>query len=189
MGVEKRVLDRLKKIPRYLVPFIKKGRVPGVRKKHAAEIYATDHDRWRLFAEGCLRNRYFHEEVFMRGPKCLPCDRRFNKKEASVASKIEKHHADYLRVCIGPLLPNDHEDIYRPAVKGEIDQVPDCRRCHEENFDYFEGCLKRIYPVHGFCHGRIHDKERHFVKKAQAKLKDDFYQAARSWVPTDFYLD
>ena len=152
--MNKRDLEKLKKIPRYLVPFIKKGRVPGMRKKHARQVYDADVDRWRLYAEGCLRNRYFHEEVFLREPKCLPCDRKFSKSEGKVTSKIEKHHADYLRICTGALLPDDHDDIYRPAVKGEIDQVPDCRRCHAENYEYFEGCLKRIYPVHGACHGR-----------------------------------
>ena len=135
--------------------------------RHVAKIFGDD-VRWRRFAEGCLRNRYFHEEVFLRGPKCLPCGRHFNKKDAAVTSKIEKHHADYLRLCIGSPLPPDHDDIYRPAVKGEFDEVPDCRRCREENYEYFEGCLKRIYPVHASCHGRIHEKDS---KKLKAEWK------------------
>ena len=106
-------------------------------------------------------------------------------------STIEKHHNDYLHLCqhTGPLLPDDHDDIYRPAVNGELDQVPDCRQCHRDNPAHFEACLKRIYPVHSTCHERIHDKERYFIQKASEELQSQFHTAARSWVPEDFYLD
>lgn len=112
------VFDKNKCIPRYLVP--------KVKKRHAAALHG-DADWWRLFAEGCLRNRYFHERIFKRGPKCLACDRAFNKEEAKVQSKIEKHHNCYLRECIGNLLPAGDDDIYRDAAEGEFDQVPDCQ--------------------------------------------------------------
>lgn len=148
-------------------------------KRHVATVYAHVNDQWRLFAEGCLRNRYFHEEVFLRGPRCLACERQFNRQECQVRSKIEKHHNDYLHLCqyTGPLLPKDHDDIYRPATKDEFDQVPDCRQCHMDDPAKFEACLKRIYPVHSSCHERIHDKERHFNQKARQDLQIQFDDA------------
>ncbi len=79
----------------------------------------------------------------------LACKRQFNHEDSAVQSKIEKHHNSYTRLCIGPLLPADSDDIYRVAAKGEFTDVPDCRRCHEENPDYFAGRLKKVFRVHG----------------------------------------
>jgi len=168
--VSKSLFDKQKRVPRYLAPKIK--------KRHAAVIYQAVEDQWRLFAEGCLRNRFFHERVFGRGSKCLACDRRFNRKDAAVHSKIQKHHRCYSRICTGQLLSENSEDIYRPAVEGEIDAVPDCRQCSIENPEYFAGCLKRIYPVHGECHEDIHELERYFVKKKKWKLLEHFNSAS-----------
>jgi hypothetical protein len=148
--------------------------VPKVKKRHAAKIMADEPDAWRAFSEGCLRNRYFHEQVLGRGAKCLSCNRRFNREEAKNPSKIDKHHESYIRLCIGGELPEKHDDVYREAKKGEFDRVPDCRQCHKDNPDYFHGCLKLIFPLHHACHGRVHERERWYLDTWKAKLLDDF---------------
>lgn len=150
--MKKGVFDENKQIPRYLVP--------QVKKRHALEIFAAVEAPWRLFAGGCLRNSYFHDQVLTRGPKCLACKRRFNHADAATQSKIEKRHNSYTRLCIGPLLPAVADDIYREASKGKFAGVPDCRQCRKDNPDYFEGCLKKVLPVHGECHGDLHELER-----------------------------
>jgi len=176
--MKKGVFDKHKRVPRYLVPTIK--------KIHATEIYATAQQQWKLFAEGCLRNRYFHEQVLKRGPKCLACKRKFNHANATTQSKIEKHHNSYTRLCLGPLLPAGHEDIYRKASKGEFQDVPNCRQCRKDNPEYFEGCLKIVFPVHGECHGDIHELERYYRKKRRKQLLADFRAAGKSWLPMSF---
>lgn len=135
---------------------------------------AHEPDAWRAFAEGCLRNRYFHERVIKRGPKCLACNHSFNREDAKISSKIEKHHESYIRLCIGAALSPGDDDIYREATDKEFSQVPDCRRCQAENPTYFRGCLKLIYPLHASCHGRVHEKEKRFIKAWRKKLIDDF---------------
>ena len=140
-------------VKRYKKP--KRGKlVPKVRKHHAREIMIHEPDAWLAFAEGCLRNRYFHEQVLARGPKCLGCNRRFNRKVAKVRSRIEKHHESYIRLCIGSELPSSSNDILREVVEREFDRVPDCRRCHAENSEYFQGCLKLVFPMHAACQER-----------------------------------
>lgn len=166
--MKKSVFDKNKHIPRFLVP--------KVKKRHAAALYGAS-ERWRLFAEGCLRNRYFHERIFQRGPKCLGCDKKFNREEAKIQSKIEKHHNCYMRECIGSLLPDGHYDIYRDVSGDESDEVPDCRRCEIDNPEYFEGCLKRIFPVHGECHGDIHEIEQWRNRKLKKTLMAEFHAA------------
>ncbi len=158
----------------------KRGKlVPKIKKRYAAEIMIHEPDAWRAFSEGCLRNRYFHERVFKRGPKCLGCNRRFNHEEAKISSKIEKHHESYIRLCIGAALPPNSDDIDRQAADKEFNQVPDCRRCQAENPVYFQGCLKLIFPLHSSCHGRVHEKEKYFLKAWRKKLFDDFNQATK----------
>ena len=104
--------------------------VPKVRKRHVIPIFQAFEIPWKLFAEGALRNRFFHEEIMNRGPKCLACDRHFNGENAAVSSKIEKHHHCYLRFCIGKLLPPDSDDIYRQAKDSEFSLVPDLSLIH-----------------------------------------------------------
>lgn len=153
-------------------------------KKHVAMMCASIDDQWRLFSEGCLRNRYFRDQVLKRGPNCMACSRKLDDR-----SRIEQHHNDYLWNCIGELLPEGSEDLHRQPRTDEFPYVPDCRRCHLENPDHFAECLKRIYPVHAKCHERIHENERLYRKQASDDLRDQFYTAARSWVPIDFYYD
>jgi len=176
--------EKLKKIPRYLVPGCGKNGVPGMIKRHVAMLCASIDDEWRLFSEGCLRNRYFRDHVIKRGPKCMACDRKRDDR-----SKIEQHHGCYLRNCIGALLPEGSEDLHRAPRPDEFPGVPDCRQCHIDNPDYFQGCIDKIYPVHAACHGRIHEKERSLRGQAADDLKTQFYTAARSWVPVEFYDD
>lgn len=159
-----------------------------MKKRHVKDLLGFS-ETWHLFAEGCLRNRHFHEQVFAHGPKCLVCDRSFSKKDGELTSKIEKHHNDYLWTCIGSLLPDDHQDIYRTSFKGEFPKVPDCRQCQIDNPEHFEGCLKRIFPVHAACHEHVHGKEKHLYDGLRSQLKNQFYTAARSWVPVEFYFD
>ena len=168
--MKRKSFKRKHRIPPYLVP--------DVRKRLAAEIYADVHERWQLFAEGCLRNRYFHQQTFSNRPNCMACSKRFNRDEAKVKSRIEKHHHIYLRLCVGQVLDAESDDIYRDPVKGEFDQVPDCRRCHQENPEYFEGCRKAIYPVHASCHEQIHDLEAFFIEKRRGALLKAFHSVA-----------
>ena len=148
--------------------------VPKIKKKHARQIFKDDLEPWLLFAEGCLRNRFFHDAVIDRGTKCLACERAFTKKDAKNRSKIEKHHTCYIRKCIGPLLPPDSDDITRPADPGQKDQVPDCRQCAIDNPEYFKGCVFKINPVHAACHEKIHKQERELSKQVKAKILNHF---------------
>lgn len=151
--------------------------VPKVRKRHVLPIFQEHETLWKLFAEGALRNRFFHEEIMKRGSKCLACDRHFNGENAAVSSKIEKHHHCYLRLCIGNLLPSDSDDIYRLAKDGEFPLVPDCRRCKAENPEYYQGCIKKIFPVHGKCHEDIHELEKALFTNLKKKLRANFLSA------------
>jgi len=178
-------LDKLKKIPRALIPGRGKAYAPGMIKRHVALLCAPIDDTWRLFSESCLRNKYFRQHVD-RTEKCKACNRKRDSR-----TRMEQHHVCYLNVCrfTGLLLADDSEDIHRKPREHEYPSVPDCRQCHKDTPENFAECLKRIEPVHAACHGRIHDKERYFRKRDADELKDQFYTAARSWVPTDFYLD
>lgn len=151
-------------------------------KRHVALMCAAIDDQWRLFSEGCLRNRYFRDQVLQRGPNCLACSRKLQE-----AARIEQHHNDYLWTCIGPLLPEGSPDVHRQARADEFPQIPDCRQCHTDNPVHFEECRRRIYPVHAKCHKRIHDNERIYRNQTSEDLRQQFHTAARSWVPTDFY--
>ncbi|MEO1661089.1 MAG: hypothetical protein AAFR51_08885 [Pseudomonadota bacterium] len=162
-------LKRLKKVPRYLIPGHGKFGRPGMIKRHVAHVCEPIDHHWRLFAEGCLRNRFFRELILKRKPKCKACNRSFDDR-----SRIEQHHNDYLWACTGEVLPDDSPDIHRAPVAQEYTQVPDCRRCFKENPEQFRGCQERIFPVHAACHERIHDKERYFRSKAKQELLDSF---------------
>lgn len=153
--------------------------VPKVRKRHVLPIYHEHETAWKLFAEGALRNKMFHDDVIHRGKKCLACNRCFNHDKASVSSKIEKHHHCYLRLCIGKLLPEESEDIYRPAKEGEFNLVPDCRQCKADNPEYYEGCIKKIFPVHGKCHEDIHALEKHIFTDLRKKLLANFLSVTK----------
>jgi len=179
-------LERLKKIPRALIPGRGKSYAPGMIKRHVAMLCASIDDEWRWISEGCLRNRYFRSQVIARNAKCTACQRKRDDR-----SRIEQHHVCYLNVCrhAGPLLPADSPDVHRKPRAGEHPDIPDCRACHAQSPENFNECLKRIEPVHAACHERIHDKERYFRTRAKEDLQSQFYDAARSWVPADFYLD
>jgi len=148
--------------------------VPKMRKRHVLPIYSNHETEWRLFAEGALRNRIFHDDVMNRGSKCLACNRHFNHKKAVVSSKIDKHHHCYMRLCIGNILPDNSEDIYRPIKNNEFPHVPDCRTCKTNNPEYYEGCIKKIFPVHHQCHRHIHEVEKFWFNKLGKKLLSNF---------------
>lgn len=156
-------------IPRHLIPGRGKAYAPGMIKRHVARMCASIDDRWRLFAEGCLRNRYFREEALKNHPSCAACNRTFDE-----TSRIEQHHNDYLWSCTGEILDEDSPDIHRKARAEEFPQVPDCRSCHLKNPDQFKACQKRIFPVHAACHERIHEKERYWRTKDREDLIEAF---------------
>lgn len=164
--VKKSVFKKKKHIPLFLVP--------KLRKRHMLPIYRAHETPWRLFAEGALRNRIFHDDVINRGKKCLACDRRFNDDKAAVSSRIEKHHHCYVRLCIGDTLPEESSDIYRRTKNSEFPHVPDCRQCKVNNPEYYEGCIKKIFPVHSECHEDIHEVEKHRFTKLAKKILTDF---------------
>jgi hypothetical protein len=110
-----------------------------------------------------------------RGVKMPACDRLFDGENAAVSSKIEKHHHCYLRLCIGNFLPSDSDDIYRTVKDGEFPLAPDCRRCKAENPEYYQGCIKKIFPVHGKCHEDIHELEKLLFTNIKKKLRADFF--------------
>ncbi len=155
--------------------------VPKVRKRHVLRIYKDQETAWKLFAEGALRNKVFHDDVMGRGKKCLACNRHFNNDKAAISSRIEKHHQCYLRPCIGDTLPEDSSDIYRPVNNGEFPHVPDCRQCKADNPEYYEGCIKKIFPVHRQCHEHIHKVEKHLFAKLGKKLLSDFRTATSGY--------
>ena len=167
--MSKAELKRLSTIPRFLIPGRGKRNAPGMIKRHVARLCFPINDEWRLFSEGCLRNRFFRELVLKRKPKCKACNRSFDDR-----SRIEQHHNDYLWACTGEILPDDSPDIHRAPMPQEYPKVPDCRRCFKENPEQFRGCQERIFPVHAACHERIHDKERYFRNKAKQELLDSF---------------
>jgi hypothetical protein len=72
------------------------------------------------------------------------------------------------------------DDIYRPAKDGEFPLVPDCRRCKAENPEYYQGCIKKIFPVHGKCHEDIHELEKLLFTNLKKKLWADFLSATNS---------
>ena len=148
--------------------------VPKMRKRHVLPLYSDHKIEWKLFAEGALRNKVFHDDVINRGNKCLACNRHFNHEHAAVSSKIDKHHHCYVRLCRGNILPEGSEDIYRPARNTEFPHVPNCRTCKTENPEYYEGCIKKIFPVHHQCHGRIHEVEKFRFNKLGKKLLSSF---------------
>lgn len=168
--MQKPVCGKKKYIPFFLIP--------KIRKRHALMIFKNDEAQWRLFAEGALRNKVFHDDVIHRGKTCLACSRHFNHEHAAVSSKIDKHHHCYLRLCIGRVLPEDSEDIYRPAQNGENSPVPDCRQCKTNNPEYYAGCLKKIFPVHHRCHTHIHEREKVVFDTLNKKLLSRFHSAA-----------
>ncbi|MBX3617107.1 hypothetical protein [Nitrosomonas sp.] len=157
--------QKKKRLPLFLVP--------RVRKRHVLPIYKDHETQWKLFAEGALRNQVFHDEVMHRGNKCLACDQLLTTGKTKYPH-IEKHHHCYLRLCAGNILPDDSSDIYREVRNAEFPHVPDCRQCKVNNPEYFEGCIKKIFPVHGKCHGHIHEVERYRFDKLAEKLQRDF---------------
>jgi len=163
-----------KPVPRYLIPGCGKFGIPGLIKRYSAELCANIDDQWRLFAEGCLRNRYFRDQVLARGPKCMACARKLDAR-----SRIEQHHNDYLWCCIGTRLPEDSPDVHRAARENEHPHIPDCRQCHSDNPEHFAECRKRIYAVHATCHERIHENERVYRAKARENLMSRFNDAAK----------
>ena len=160
---------KLSKIPRFLIPGRGKSYAPGMVKRHVAMMCASIDDQWRLFSEGCLRNRYFRDEALKRSPKCRACNKAFDS-----GSRIEQHHNDYLWSCIGTPLSENSPDIHRAPRPQEYPRVPDCRSCHAANPEHFEACQKRIFPVHAACHELIHEKERYFRNTAKTELLTEF---------------
>jgi hypothetical protein len=72
--------NTLKSIPRYLIPGCSKHNAPHLFKHHVAPQCASINDEWRLFAEGCLRNRYSRGRILKRGPKCMACSRKLHDR-------------------------------------------------------------------------------------------------------------
>ncbi len=166
--MKKSVPEKKKHIPLFLVP--------KVRKRHVFTIFKSQKIAWKLFAEGALRNKVFHDDVLNRGNKCLACGQPLiNEKTKHL--HIEKHHHCYIRLCTGTILSDESNDIYREAKNSEFPHVPDCRRCKATNPDYYEGCIKKIFPVHSKCHGHIHEIEKILFDKLEKKLRCDFAQA------------
>ncbi|MEM6898670.1 MAG: hypothetical protein AAF583_02705 [Pseudomonadota bacterium] len=162
-------IKRLTKIPHYLIPGLGKFGRPGMIKRHVAHVCEPIDHHWRLFAEGCLRNKFFRNMVLKQKPKCKACHRKLDSR-----SRIEMHHLDYLWACDGEILPEDSPDIHRAPYENEYKQVPNCRKCFADNPNQFWGCQNRISPVHAACHERIHDKEHYFRMRARKKLIQNF---------------
>lgn len=148
--------------------------VPRIRKHHVSMLYTNYETEWRVFAEGSLRNKAFHDDVLNRGDKCLVCNKTLGTATPKKSSRIEKHHHCYMRLCTGNILPNNSVDIYRKARKTEFPLVPDCRQCKIDNPKYYAGCLKKIFPVHRKCHEDIHECEKSAFKILSMKLLTNF---------------
>lgn len=83
-----------KRIPLFLVPKVRKRYVPSIYKDHGTA--------WKLFAEGALRNKVFHDDVLNRGSRCLACGQPLNSGKTKYPH-IEKHHHCYIRLCVGTI--------------------------------------------------------------------------------------
>lgn len=166
----KKTVSKKKYIPHFLIP--------KIRKRHVLPIFKDHETQWKLFAEGALRNKVFHDDVINRGKKCLACNRYFNHENSAIASKIDKHHHCYMRLCIGNTLSENSEDIYRQAKSHEFPYVPDCRTCKTDNPAYYAGCIKKIFPVHHQCHSHIHEREKFWFYSLNNKLLSGFRSAA-----------
>lgn len=151
--MNKSFFQKKKRIPLFLVP--------KMRKRHVLPVYQDRETEWKLFAEGALRNQVFHEAVMNRGNKCLACNQPLITGRAKKSSHIEKHHHCYLRLCTGHILPKGSGDIYREA----------------NNPEYFEGCIKKIFPVHRSCHGYIHLVEKMLFDRLGTMFRNNFVQA------------
>lgn len=163
----RKILSTKKKlIPKFLIP--------KVRKHHVHDIYIANEAEWKLFAEGALRNKVFHEDVINRGNMCLSCDKSLSVKRTKTLFKIDKHHHCYMRLCIGNVLPENSKDIVRAHQNGEYSYVPDCRQCKSINPEYYEGCIKKIFPVHHVCHKHTHELEKILFKNLGNKLLFSF---------------
>lgn len=150
--------------------------VPKISKKWVASIYRDQNEAWRLFSEGCLRNKRFHEAIYERGHNCLVCDKLIRAKKTK---QTDKHHNDYLRLCTGYILQNGDDDIQREATNKDYPRVPDCRNCEDNNPEYFAGCVARVFPVHHACHGKIHELETRLTAASRGKLLKAFNQSAQ----------
>lgn len=168
--MNKTFFQKKKRIPLFLVP--------KVRKRHVSPIYKDHETAWKLFAEGALRNKIFHDAVMSRGNKCLACSRSFITGKIKRFPHIEKHHHCYIRLCTSMILPDDSGDIYRETNNTEFPHVPDCRQCKADNPEYFEGCIKKIFPVHRSCHSHIHEMEKVLFDRLGTMFRNDFVQAA-----------
>jgi hypothetical protein len=151
--------------------------IPKIRKRHVPPVFRNHEPQWQLFAEGALRNKVFHDDVMNLGKTCLACNRHFNHEHATTSSKIDKHHHCYIRLCTGNVLPEDSEDIYRPAKKEEYSLVPDCRQCKASNPEYYAGCIRKVFPVHHQCHKHIHEREKFVFDTMNKKLLSSFHSA------------
>ena len=148
--------------------------VPKVRKHQASMLYTNYETEWRVFAEGSLRNKVFHDDVLNRGDKCLVCGKTLNTANSKKIAHVDKHHHCYMRLCTGNLLPDNSDDIFRKARKADFLRVPDCRQCKLTNPNYYSGCIKKIFPVHRKCHRKIHKVEKALFDRLSKKLKKDF---------------
>ncbi|WP_347888519.1 hypothetical protein ABHF54_01390 [Nitrosomonas europaea] len=167
--MNKSFFQKKKRIPLFLVP--------KMRKRHVPPIYKDHETAWKLFAEGALRNKIFHDAVINRGNKCLACSRSFITGKIKRFPHIEKHHHCYIRLCIGHILPEGSGDIYREAGNAEFPHVPDCRQCKANSPEYFEECIKKIFPVHRSCHGYIHLVEKMLFDRLGTMFRNNFVQA------------
>lgn len=158
--------------------------VPRVRKHHVSMLYTNYETEWRVFAEGSLRNKVFHDDVLNRGDKCLVCNKSLGTANSNKTSHIEKHHHCYMRLCTGKILPENSYDIYRKASKTEFPLVPDCRQCKIDNPKYYIGCIKKVFPVHRKCHCKIHKVEKYLFEKLGKKLQRAYVLASENAAAT-----
>lgn len=153
--------------------------VPKVSKAKARQIYANKGllDEWLLFAEGMLRNGFVREQLLSRmGGMCDWCLRKFNREDASIQSRIESHHREYMHVCTyKKILLDGDKDIRRKPIDGESLFVPDCRSCYKRYVSHddrsFWNCFNLIKPVHAACHEKIHDRE--MINKERSNKRID----------------
>lgn len=174
-------MARKRKYRGYIANFL----IPKIPKRWAYEVFKEREGEWRLYAEGCLRNRRFHEAIFERGSKCLVCDKPILGKDGKRVKQCDKHHNDYLRLCIGWPLDEGHNDEIRPIEGREFYQVPDCASCEEQDPEYFAGCVNKVFPVHRHCHGRIHEVEKQLREGQHAAYKQAFTLAALGYRAKD----
>jgi hypothetical protein len=109
---------------------------------------------WKLFARRMQKNPFMREYKISKIDRCAKCGKRLKK--------FQLHHVDYDHYCQF----NEPIKLPDPTEKrpNRYVLVPDCESCKNSSPDVFEGCARRVVPVHGYCNKILNDKMEKYIK-------------------------